>query len=172
MYEFDKIDLKIVNLLLKDGRMPASEIARQLPDISERVVRYRIDRMIEEDALQISAVVKPQAFGFTTIADVWLEVESDRILDVARKLAECENVSYVACSIGQTDVSIQVVARSTEEIYQFVTQVVRKVPGVLKTTTSIVPVILKDVHQWRIPESVTQAALNHNVKLADQKIEE
>ncbi len=172
MYEFDKIDLKIVNLLLKDGRMPASEIARQLPDISERVVRYRIDRMIEEDALQISAVVKPQAFGFTTIADVWLEVESDRILDVARKLAECENVSYVACSIGQTDVSIQVVARSTEEIYQFVTQVVRKVPGVLKTTTSIVPVILKDVHQWRIPESATQAALNHNVKLADQKIEE
>ena len=167
MYEFDKIDIKIVNLLLADGRMPASEIARQIPEISERVVRYRIDRMIEQNALQVSAVVKPQAFGFTTIADVWLEVESDRIQEVARRMAECENVSYVACSIGQTDVSIQVVARNTEDIYQFVTQVVRKVPGVLKTTTSIVPIILKDVHQWRIPEGAARRILNPEAEGAD-----
>ncbi len=161
MYEFDKIDIKIVNLLLEDGRMSASEIARQIPESSERVVRYRIERMLEQDALQITAVVKPQAFGFTTIADVWLEVESDRILEVARKMAEYKNVSYVACSIGQTDVSIQVVARDTDEIYHFVTQVVRKVPGVLKTTTSIVPIILKDIYQWRIPESAAQRVLDH-----------
>ncbi len=169
MYEFDKIDIKIVNILLDDGRMPASEIARQIPEISERVVRYRIDRMIEQNALQVSAVVKPQAFGFTTIADVWLEVESDRINEVARRMAEYENVSYVACSIGQSDVSIQVVAKSTEEIYRFVTQVVRTVPGVLKTTTSIVPVILKDVYQWRVPESTLQDILDRENETVDKK---
>jgi DNA-binding Lrp family transcriptional regulator len=32
MYNFDKIDVKIVNLLLDDGRMPASEIARRIGD--------------------------------------------------------------------------------------------------------------------------------------------
>ena len=48
MYNFDKIDIKIVNLLLEDGRMPASEIARRMGDISERAVRYRIDRMVNE----------------------------------------------------------------------------------------------------------------------------
>jgi hypothetical protein len=35
-----------------------------------------------------------------------------------------------------------------------VTEVVRKVPGVRKTTTSIVPIILKDVYQWRVPERI------------------
>jgi DNA-binding Lrp family transcriptional regulator len=30
MYNFDKTDVKIVNLLLEDGRMSASEIARRL----------------------------------------------------------------------------------------------------------------------------------------------
>ena len=154
MYNFDKIDIKIVNLLLEDGRMPASEIARRLGDISERAVRYRIDRMVNEAVIQISAVAKPQAFGLTTIADVWLEVESDDILKVARKMAEFDNVSYVACGIGESDVSIQIVAKDTAEIYQFVTEVVRKVPGVRKTTTSIVPLIIKDVYQWRIPARI------------------
>ncbi len=134
--------------------MPASEIARRIGDISERAVRYRIDRMVDAGIIQISAVAKPQAFGLTTIADIWMEVESDRILEVAKKMAEFDNVSYVACGIGESDVSIQVVAKDTAEIYQFITEVVRKVPGVRKTTTSIVPLIIKDVYQWRVPERV------------------
>ena len=156
MYNFDKIDIKIVNLLLEDGRMPASEISRRIGNISERAVRYRIDRMVNEGVIQISAVARPQAFGLTTIADIWLEVESDRILEVAKKMAEFDNVSYVACGIGESDVSIQIVAKDTAEIYQFVTEVVRKVPGVRKTTTSIVPLIIKDVYQWRVPERIVR----------------
>ncbi|HRQ23677.1 MAG TPA: Lrp/AsnC family transcriptional regulator [Anaerolineales bacterium] len=158
MYEFDKTDIKIVNLLLEDGRMSASEISRRMGDISERAIRYRIDRMRDEGVIQISAVVSPEALGFTIKADVWLEVESDMILDVAKKMAAFENVTYVACGIGQNDISIQVVAKDTSEVYYFVTEVIRKVPGVRKTTTSIVPIILKDIHQWRVPESIMKEA--------------
>jgi Lrp/AsnC family transcriptional regulator for asnA, asnC and gidA len=151
MYETDKIDARIVDLLMEDGRMPAAKIARRVGKTSERVVRYRIDRMVAAGVIQIRPIVRPQAFGLTTVADVLLEVESDRIQDVARKASEYENVSYVACSIGETDVSVQVVGKDTAEIYQFVTEVIGKIPGVRKTTTSIVPVIIKDVYQWRIP---------------------
>jgi Lrp/AsnC family transcriptional regulator for asnA, asnC and gidA len=171
MYEIDKSDVKIVNLLLEDGRMSASEIARQLGDISERAVRYRIEKMIDEGVIQISAVVHPQALGLTTTADVWLEVESDQILDVARKMTEYDNVSYVACGIGQSDVSIQVIAKDTAEIYRFVTETVRKTPGVRKTTTSIVPIVLKDVYHWRVPANIAGDAipedLKHNNNLED-----
>ena len=78
------------------------------------------------------------------------------ILEVAKKLASFENVTYVACGIGQNDISIQVVAKDTAEIYHFVTETVRKVTGVRKTTTSIVPIILKDVYQWRVPERIAK----------------
>lgn len=162
MYNFDKVDVKIVNILLEDGRMPSSEIARRIGDISERAVRYRIERMVDAGIIQVSAVAKPQAFGLTTIADVWMEVESDRILEVAKKMAEYDNVSYVACGIGESDVSIQVVAKDTAEIYQFITEVVRKVRGVRKTTTSIVPLIIKDVYQWRVPERVVREISEKN----------
>ncbi|MBL8089538.1 MAG: Lrp/AsnC family transcriptional regulator [Anaerolineales bacterium] len=154
MYEFDKTDIKIVNLLLEDGRMSASEMSRRMGDISERAIRYRVDRMIEEGVIQISAVVSPEALGLNIKADVWLEVEADKVLEVAKKMAAFENVTYVACSIGQNDISIQVVAKDTSEVYYFVTEVIRKVPGVRKTTTSIVPIILKDVYQWRVPERI------------------
>ena len=86
MYDFDKSDVRIVNMLLEDGRMAASEIARRT-GVSERVVRYRIEQMVENGVIQVSAVVNPEAFGLTIKADVWLEVDSDQILAVARKLA-------------------------------------------------------------------------------------
>jgi len=156
MYEFDKTDIKIVNLLLEDGRMSASEMSRRMGGISERLIRYRIERMVNGNVIQISAVVRPDALGFTIKADVWLEVGADQVLEVAKKIAVFENVTYVACSIGQNDISIQIVAKDTAEIYYFVTEVIRKMPGVLKTTTSIVPIILKDVYQWRIPPSLAE----------------
>jgi DNA-binding Lrp family transcriptional regulator len=71
-------------------------------------------------------------------------------------MAGFENVSYVACSIGETDVSVQILARDTAEVYRFVTEVIGKVPGVRKTTTSIVPLVLKDVYQWRIPPTAVE----------------
>jgi Lrp/AsnC family transcriptional regulator for asnA, asnC and gidA len=154
MYKIDNIDFQIVNMLMEDGRMRAAEIARRLGNKSERAVRYRIDRMIEDNVIMLSAIVNPKSFGLTVVADVLLEVESDSILDVAKKVTGYENVSYVACSIGETDISMQVLAGDTSEVYRFVTEVIGKIPGVRKTTTSIVPLVLKDVFQWRIPSSM------------------
>lgn len=56
MYEIDKFDKKIINLLMENGRMPASEIARRIGEISERVVRYRIEQIVKEGYIQISAI--------------------------------------------------------------------------------------------------------------------
>ena len=152
MYENDITDRKIVELLMGDGRMSAAEITRRIGGgISERVVRYRIDRMIEAGVIQIRPIVNPQAFGLTTRADVVLEVDSDAIMDVAKEITRNDCVTYVACSIGETDVSIQVVGKDTAEIYNFVTGIIGKLPGVRKTPTSIVPIVLKDVYQWHIP---------------------
>ncbi len=156
MYKIDKIDRKIVNLLMEDGRMHAAEITRQIGNISERAVRYRIDRMIENSIIKISAIVNPKAVGMNVVADIWLEVDSASIIEVARKMADFDSVSYVACSIGETDVSVQIQARDTGEVYRFITEVIGKVPGVRKTTTSIVPLVLKDVYQWRIPPEVVE----------------
>lgn len=157
MYKIDKTDLEIINLLIEDGRMRAAEIARRIGNISERAVRYRIERMTQNDVMRIAAIINPKSVGMMVVADVWLECDSNSILEVARYLAGLEKISYVACSIGETDLSLQIVARDTAEAYRFVTEVIGKTPGVRKTTTSIVPLILKDVYQWRIPSGIIKS---------------
>ena len=72
---------------------------------------------------------------------------------VAREMTGFECVTYVACSTGASDLSIQIVAADNAELYRFVTEVAGKVPGVRKTTTVLLPLVLKDVYQWAIPRA-------------------
>lgn len=158
MAALEAIDRQIIDLLMQDGRMSCAEMARRIGPVSERTVRYRLERLIRRGVIQVVAIPNPRALGYTVIADVFLQVDPAMIMDVARRLAELEFVSYVSCSLGEQDVSVQLVARDNAEVYTLVTEVIAHIPGVRKTTTLIVPRILKDVYQWRIPsESRSEA---------------
>ncbi len=157
MYKIDKTDHQIVELLMVDGRASAAEIARNIGGISERVVRYRIDRMIAEGIIRICAIPDPKALGYAVVADVFIEADANLIQEIARQLVAYEFISYVACSIGEKDISVQVVARDSDEVFRLATDVIGKIPGVRKTTTSIVPITLKDVYDWKIPDPVWQS---------------
>jgi len=150
----DEIDRQIVALLLRDGRMSSAEITRRVGHLSERSVRYRIDRLVRSGVIIVSAVVQPQALGYTVIGDVMLEIAPGQLREVAEKLVEFENVSYVAGSVGDGDLSIQIYARSNEELLRFVDEVIGKVPGVTRTRTVMVPWKLKDVYQWHLPAAL------------------
>lgn len=151
MGKLDHQDVAIVDLLMEDGRMSCAEIARRIGGISERSVRYRIARLVREGVIRVLAIPNPKVLGYPVVADVMIEVEPGHIQEVAERLRRYDCVSYVACSTGDRDVSIQVVARDNAELYRFVTEVVGQVPGVRRTETYLVPIILKDVYEWRIP---------------------
>lgn len=152
--KLDQLDKEIIDLLTKDGRMSCAEIARAIGTVSERSVRYRLEKLLEDNVIRITATPVPQALGYSIVADVFIEVESGQVLDIARKIASYEHVSYVACSTGESDISIQIITQNNRELYEFVTEVLGKIPGVRKTTTSMVPFIVKDMEQWRIPAAV------------------
>jgi Lrp/AsnC family transcriptional regulator, regulator for asnA, asnC and gidA len=152
--KLDQLDKEIIDLLTKDGRMSCAEIARAIGTVSERSVRYRLEKLLEENIVRINATPVPQSLGYSVVADVFLEVDTGQVWEIARKIASYENVSYVACSTGESDISIQIITQNNRELYEFVTDVLGKIPGVRKTTTSMVPFIVKDIEQWRIPTSV------------------
>lgn len=149
----DETDRKIIDCLLTDGRMSSTEIARRLGPVSERTVRYRIDRLVDRGVIQIGAIVNPRAVGYSVTADIWIEVAPDRLRDVADSLAQLPEVSYVAYSTGERDLSVQAYARDNEDLHAFVSDVVGRIPGVTRTSTMLVPLKVKDVHQWRVPEN-------------------
>src|SRR5689334_11694488 len=122
MHSLDQIDARIIELLNEDGRMPSAEIARRLGEISPRAVNYRIENLIERGLISVKAIVNPKALGFGVLADVLIETEPGQLRAVAQAVAELEQVTYVAGATGDRDVSIQIVARSNEELFNIVTE--------------------------------------------------
>src|SRR5664279_5188702 len=155
-FALDAIDRSIVSLLLEDGRISSAEITRRIGHVSERAVRYRIERLVRSGVIRISAIVNPQAVGFPVIGDVLVDVAPGKLQDVAAQLVEFPTVSYVAGSVGEGDLSVQVYARDTEELLRFVNEVIGKVPGVTRTKLAMVPWKLKDVYEWQVPQEVSE----------------
>ncbi|MCL4560558.1 MAG: Lrp/AsnC family transcriptional regulator [Chloroflexi bacterium] len=150
-YKVDEIDRLIIGLLQEDGRMPSSEITRRIGNVSEKIVRYRLDKLIEEGVIRISAIVNPEPLGYAVIADVWLEVESGQVKQVVEDLTRLQEVSYIAYSMGEWDISMQVYGRNNQDLYQFVRDRIGEISGVKKASMVIVPMIVRDVYSWRIP---------------------
>lgn len=156
MLKIDFIDKQISDLLIEDGRMSCSKIAARIGKISERAVRYRIDRLIKNKVISVHGNVNAEGLGLVVFADVYIEVEPPLILKIAQQLAQYESVPYIACSTGQTDISIQVFAHDNNELFAFVTDVIGQIPGVRKTHISFVPLKIKDDHVWHIPSFCLQ----------------
>jgi Lrp/AsnC family transcriptional regulator for asnA, asnC and gidA len=148
----DDIDRRIVAALLADGRASAAVVSRGLEGVSERAVRYRIQRLLDHQVVRVGAVVDPAAVGYSLIADVFIEVAPGSLRSVAERLAEHSRVSYVAAAIGRGDLSIQICARDDAELAELVDELVASIPGVKAARTVLVPWRLKDVHQWRVPD--------------------
>jgi Lrp/AsnC family transcriptional regulator for asnA, asnC and gidA len=171
MAKIDALDKKIVDLLIEDGRMPCSEIAQRIGEVSERAVRYRINRMISQGIFDVSAQVNAKSLGFRVVADVFVEVEPQLVLEIAHQLAGLEWVSYVACSTGERDISVQLFAHDNDEMYLIVTDVIGKIPGVRRTRTSLVPMVIKDDAKWRIPSNCASLDVPQSLKNPRNKSE-
>jgi Transcriptional regulators len=166
-HQVDDIDRQITRLLLADGRMSSSDLARRLGHVSERTVRYRIERLVGEGIVHVGAIVNPKALGLVVTADIWIEVVPGQLRRVAKNLAALPEVSYVAYSTGERDLSIQVYARDNDQLHHFVSEVVGNIPGVTRTSTMLVPEKVKDVHQWGIPDDVILAPPDHSARRAE-----
>lgn len=151
MYKLDQTDWGIIVLLNKDGRMPNAEIARRLGNISARTVANRIKALTDQGVMNIRAIVNPDMVGYNVLADVFIEVEPGRVREVAETVAEYPQVSYVACATGESDVSISLRVRNIEELFNFTTEKLGKIPGVRRTQSFLLPLKIKDLDTWLPP---------------------
>ncbi len=150
----DETDAAIIDLLQEDGRMSAVDIAASLEGVTPRVVRHRIKKLVRQGIISVTAVVQPKALGYGIMADVLIETDVGPIPDIARRLAELDHVTYTSCATGESDISIQVVAKSVEELYHMVQGQIHQMPGVSRTRTYLLPLALKFTYNWKVPKEV------------------
>jgi Lrp/AsnC family transcriptional regulator for asnA, asnC and gidA len=97
------------------------------------------------------------------MADVFIDVEPGRVREVAYKVAQFPEVTYAACAAGESDVSISLRVRTIEDMFDFVSETIGKIPGVRRTQSFILPLKIKDFDSW-LPPEVRDACDDDNTK--------
>jgi DNA-binding Lrp family transcriptional regulator len=143
----DPLDYVIIQILHREARTPASEIARQT-GTNERTVRKRIEWLVEDGIVRLTAVLNPLALGFVTAVDIFLEVDPEREDEILAQLMEMPEVNYVAYGQGTREISIQARFKDNNEIRSFLQYRLPEIPGLEVTRYTLVPSILRDAYDW------------------------
>jgi DNA-binding Lrp family transcriptional regulator len=148
--QLDQLDYDIIQALHTDARVAASEIARQT-GTNERTVRKRVDRLVAEGVIRLTAVLNPQAFGYVTAADILLDADPEQEDNILKKLMSMPEITYIAFGQGSTEMSIEARFKDNDALREFIRRSLPAIPGLTVTRYALVPRILRNIDEWMPP---------------------
>lgn len=149
-HAIDEVDRRIIALLQADGRRSNVDIAQEL-SLAEGTVRKRLERILTDGVLRITAVVDPARVGLLTTAIITMQVDLGRMDEIVRQLAVLPEVQSVSVTTGNWDVILEAVFPTDGELLAFLKDRVAAIPGVRRTETSHVLRRAKHVGNWELP---------------------
>ncbi len=141
----DDLDIKILSLLIHQGRMTWSELAAQLglspPSAADRVKRLEAQGVISG----YSACLNAERLGLDLTAFIAVTLDQPRhrhrFLDWVREnrtILECHHVT------GDDDYLLKVRCRNTQALEQLISEELKSIEGVMKSRTLIVLSTVKE----------------------------
>tara|TARA_Y100000590_G_scaffold48079_1_gene50968 strand:- start:1510 stop:1962 length:453 start_codon:yes stop_codon:yes gene_type:complete len=145
MSDLDPLDNQIIDILKKDGRASNASIAREL-DLTEGTVRRRLKRILDEDYVHVTVLMDAGKMGYVSEALVGVQVDPDKVDEVARHIADLSEVGWVALTTGTYDVFAWTALPSPEELGVFLRTRIGTIPGVRRTETFVNLSVMKRGH--------------------------
>jgi len=143
----DPLDLEIIRLLQRDGRMAYSAIAEKFR-LAEGTVRKRFGRLLAAGHLRIVGVATPSKVGMEVVSIIGLNVSRQKMSQARAHLLRLTPVRYVAITTGTFDYIIEVILPSMQDLLHFLLSDLAGVPGLTHTETSLVLEITKQSYDW------------------------
>lgn len=134
----DKIDRKILQMLVRNARMPFLEIAREC-GISGAAIHQRVKKLDEQGVILGSKLlVDPRLLGYDVCAFVGVRVQEPSLegatikaLESIPEVVECHYIT------GKYNLMIKIFCRDNNHLMQTLGEGIRKIPGVVATETLI-----------------------------------
>ena len=145
--DLDQTDCEMIKLLQVDGRLSNTAMAKEL-NVSEATVRTRLNRLIEEEYIQIVAVSNPLKLGFDVVGILRINVDIKKIDDVTRELEKLRPVWFIVHATGKSDIYTEFIAESMEELNALIYDQIYKIDGVIRTETSLILKYVKRRYDW------------------------
>jgi Lrp/AsnC family transcriptional regulator, regulator for asnA, asnC and gidA len=145
----DHIDKGIIRLLQRNARTPNTEMARQL-EISETTVRNRVTRLLEEELIEIVAIVNPKAANHQLSAIVMIRPRVADLDHVVLAIKQRPEVRYLGVLFGAYPILVEAFFSDHQHLLEFQTDVLGSMPGVESVEVSIVGKVEKYTYEWEI----------------------
>ena len=135
-YQLDALDVAIVSHLQQNGSLTNAGIAEHVP-VSEETVRRRIKRLVKEGLIRIVAIPDPNKLGYESEVLIGVQVEADKVGDVADALTDIPDITWVTVSTGAYDVFAWATLKTSASLSNLLLTKIGVIPGVRKTETFI-----------------------------------
>ena len=143
-FQIDHIDRKIIMALQKNGRESYKNIAKEL-DVSDGTVRLRVEKMIKNNYLRISASVNPLYFENCIVAQVGINLEKRANKDIMERIARFKGVQSVNNVTGRYDLVIEVFVESRKDLRRFLVEDLSTIDGINATESFV---FLEAINKW------------------------
>jgi Lrp/AsnC family leucine-responsive transcriptional regulator len=149
----DRIDTRILELLLKDGRMSNSQLAEKV-GLSATPCWHRVRRLEAVGVIKgYTAVLDQEKLGAPeiVIVEVTLDRHDDDVLEAfGRQMAMIPEILEVYLTTGEYDYILKVAVDGTRGYEEFLRRKLYKVPGIRHSRSSFALRCLKQA-QAHIP---------------------
>jgi Lrp/AsnC family transcriptional regulator for asnA, asnC and gidA len=137
----DEKDLRIIEMLVGNARIPKTEIARKL-GVTEAAIRKRISNLERKsEILGYRAVINYKKVGLNASL-TGVDVEPDRLWKVVDELKKLESVKTLWLTTGDHTIMAEIIARSMQELSEIHNKIA-SMDGVKRVCPSVVTDIVK-----------------------------
>jgi len=136
MVRISEKDITIINFLMRDARMPYTEIARRL-GVTEAAVRKRVKKLEEEGIIRgYQAQVDAKKIGYKIVAEIGFDIEPERYVRVIDEIKEWPEVKRMKSTTGDHMIMIECWFHDSDEMVQFVRKL-ESIEGVQRVCPAI-----------------------------------
>ncbi len=154
----DQIDIKILDLLQHDGRLPVTEIAEKV-GLSATPCQRRIRRLEETGVVRsYAALLNQKAVNLPINAFIFITLEkksADCIEEFEKRIRELPGIMECYLMTGGEDYLVRVVAPDLEWYERFMKKDLTRIPGIKDVKSSFA--VTQAVSRTALPLGFVQA---------------
>ena len=138
----DNVDIKILNMLQENARVPFSRIADEL-GVNEATVRYRVKQLMDRRVItKITALLDPVKIGFSTTGIMMVKTNPSMFEEAAKQISELAETYHAFQNTGEFDIVAVVHTHDLRHLSEL-RKKVEMIPGVRDVIVSATTRLIK-----------------------------
>jgi Lrp/AsnC family transcriptional regulator for asnA, asnC and gidA len=138
IYEIDNLDRDILGILMKDAKIPFTDIARRLV-VSPGTIHVRMKRMERLGIVRgATLILDPALIGYdmTAFVGIYL-IKGSAYNEVIKEIDSIPEVVEAHFTTGEYSIFAKVICRNTEHLREVINDQLQPINGISRTETII-----------------------------------